>query len=78
MNNSPLTLREKEVYEFIVGRINETRISPTMREIAEGVNLGSVSSVHRYVHSLIGKGRLFAYKTRAGQLQTILPVIEEV
>lgn len=77
MNNSMLTLREKEVFDYIVDQMNETQTSPTMREIAEGVNLGSVSSVHRYVHSLISKGRLFAFKTRTGQLQAIIPVTEE-
>lgn len=41
-----------------------------MREIAEGVGLNSVSTVHKHVHSLVNKGWFLPY---IGKNRTILP-----
>ena len=43
---APLTKRQRSVYEFIESYIHEKGFGPTVREIAEAVNLSSPSTVH--------------------------------
>ena len=56
MYTNNLSVREQEVFRFIVEHIGNNNISPSMRTICKNVHLGSVSSAHRYVHSLIDNG----------------------
>ena len=53
-----LTRRQKEVLEFIVGFINGNGYSPSFEEIAEGVGLASIATVHKHLTALDGKGYL--------------------
>jgi repressor LexA len=52
----PLTKRQKEVLDFIESFVQEHDITPSYREIAEGIGLSSVSTVHQHVQSLCEKG----------------------
>lgn len=58
MMKTVLTNKEQEVYAFILDFRRDMRFSPSMREIASGVGLYSVSTVHKHVHHLIDKGWL--------------------
>jgi repressor LexA len=46
------------VLEFIVGFINSNGYSPSFEEIAEGVGLASIATVHKHLTALDGKGYL--------------------
>ena len=53
---APLTKRQRSVYEFIESYIQEKGFGPTVREIAEAVNLSSPSTVHVHLKTLEEKG----------------------
>ena len=55
--DAPLTKRQRCVYEFIESYIHEKGFGPTVREIAEAVNLSSPSTVHVHLKTLEEKGR---------------------
>ncbi|MGH9862803.1 MAG: transcriptional repressor LexA [Candidatus Acidiferrales bacterium] len=51
-----LTRRQKQVLDFIVSFINRHRYSPSFEEIAEGLNLTSLATVHKHLQTLEKKG----------------------
>lgn len=53
-----MTDKEKEIIVFIKGFIEEKGYSPTVREIAKGVNLSSTSSVYFYLSRLREVGHI--------------------
>ena len=53
-----LTKRQKEVLDFVTVFIKENQYSPSLEEIAEELELVSVSTVHKHVSGLIEKGLL--------------------
>lgn len=88
-----LTKKELEIFEFIKYTISVKGYPPTVREICDGVDLKSPSSVHGYLERLENKGYITraSMKTRAisisepyednqvGKKQTIdIPVLGKV
>lgn len=71
MGNVELTKREKDVYNFVVAFRNEKRFSPSMRKIADGVGLQSVSTVYTHIHRIVDKGWFLPYD---GTPNSIVPV----
>ena len=55
---SPLTKKQKSVFDFISSYIAENGISPTIDEIRKELNLRAVSTVHEHIASLKAKGYL--------------------
>lgn len=53
-----LTRRQKEVLDFIAGFINSNGYSPSFEEIAGGVDLASIATVHKHLTALDTKGYL--------------------
>ena len=53
-----LTRRQKEVLDFIAGFISGNGYSPSFEEIAEGVGLASIATVHKHLTALDTKGYL--------------------
>ena len=53
-----LTRRQKEVLDFIAGFISGKGYSPSFEEIAEGVGLASIATVHKHLTALDSKGYL--------------------
>lgn len=62
-----LTKRQRSVYEYIESYIAEKGFGPTVREIAEAVNLSSPSTVHVHLKTLEEKGYIVrdAMKSRS-------------
>lgn len=60
-----LTKSQKRIYDFIKEYIALESISPTLNEIALGVNVKSKGTISRYVQSLIDMGLLVKLKTKA-------------
>lgn len=48
--------RKKQIIQFIHDFRQQNTYAPTVREIAEGVNLSSVSTVQRHLINLVEKG----------------------
>jgi len=53
-----LTKRQKEVLDFLAGFIAENHYSPSFEEIAHGMGLASIATVHKHLSSLEQKGYL--------------------
>lgn len=68
-----MTNREKVIYDYVIGYRKKMHFSPSMRQIAEGVGLYSVSTVHKHIHSLIEKGWFLPPE---GKLRSIVPCAE--
>jgi len=60
---NPLTHLESRVLSAIDEHINDHGESPTIAELAKALRLKSKGTVHRYVQSLIEKGKLERYGT---------------
>lgn len=60
-----LTKSQKKTYDFISSYITENDISPTLQEIAEGINIHSKGTVSRYVQSLIDLGLISKLKEKS-------------
>lgn len=63
-----LTLKEKEVYDFICNTLHRAGYSPTVRDIQNALGIKSTSTVHAYLDRLEVKG--YISKT-AGKSRTI-------
>ncbi len=50
-----LTKRQKEVLDFIAGFLDEKGYSPSYLEVAEGMGLASLATVHKHIQSLEAK-----------------------
>lgn len=53
-----LTKRQKEALDFIAGFIATNDYSPSFEEIAEGLGLASIATVHKHMTALESKGYL--------------------
>lgn len=53
-----LTRRQKQVYDFLSGFVDEHGYSPSYQEIGEGLGLSSLATVHKHVSNLEQKGML--------------------
>lgn len=53
-----LTRRQKEVLDFLGGFIEKNGFSPSYEEIAEGLSLHSLATIHKHISSLESKGYL--------------------
>ena len=56
----PLTPKQKEVLDFIIDFIGDRGYAPSFREIADGLNLASPSTVHVHIQALRSRGFLKA------------------
>lgn len=59
----PLTQLELRILTHIREYIGSHQVSPTIAEVADGLSIRSRGTVHRYVQSLIEKGRLERHGT---------------
>lgn len=50
-----LTRRQKQVLDFISGFIEQNGYSPSYQEIAQGLGLASLATVHKHISALDGK-----------------------
>jgi repressor LexA len=54
----PLTRRQKEVLDFIGGFIEDNGYSPSFEEVASGLRLASLATVHKHIRTLEAKNYL--------------------
>ena len=53
-----LTPRQKEVLDLLVNFVEENGYSPSFEEIAGGLNLASLATVHKHISALESRGYL--------------------
>lgn len=65
-----LTVRQKQILDFIVGFSKKKKISPTIDEIRRHFRLNSPSTIHQHLEALRSKGYLdrMKYKTRSSDV----------
>ena len=53
-----LTRRQRQVLDFVAGFLQEQGYSPSYEEIAEGMKLASLATIHKHLTTLCNKGYL--------------------
>jgi len=53
-----VTAAQRRVYEFVAAFLNDNGYAPTIREIGDGLGLGSSSTVHMHLRALVSLGYL--------------------
>lgn len=53
-----LTRRQKQVLDFIAAFVDDNGYSPSYEEIAVGLELASLATVHKHISALVSKGYL--------------------
>ena len=76
-----LTRRQKQVLDFIVTFINRHRYSPSFEELADGLDLTSLATVHKHLQTLERKGYIRRGYNQSRSIEVVQlprPVREEV
>ncbi len=68
-----LTRRQKEVYDFISEFVDKHGYSPSFEEIAEGLGLSSLATVHKHITNLEQKGLLRRDYNRSRSIDLLKP-----
>ncbi len=68
-----LTRRQKQVYDFLAGFVEEHGYSPSFEEIGEGLGLSSLATVHKHVSNLEQKGLLKRDYNRSRSIDLVKP-----
>lgn len=66
-----LTKKQKEVYDFIETFIEQHGYSPSLDEIARGLGLRSLATVHKHVRNLSEKGALKRAWNRGRSIEVV-------
>jgi repressor LexA len=66
-----MTRRQREIYDFICGFVEEHGYSPSLEEIAAQFGLTSVATVHKHVQHLVEKGMLRKSWNRARSVEPV-------
>jgi len=76
-----LTRKQKRVLDFLIGFINRHRYSPSFEEIADGLRLNSIATVHKHLQTLEKKGYIRRGYNQSRSIEIVQlprPVKEEV
>ena len=76
-----LTRRQKQVLDYLVKFIDRHRYSPSFEEIAEGLDITSVATVHKHLETLQKKGFIRRGYNRSRSIEVVQlprPVREQV
>ncbi len=66
-----LTRRQREVFEFIRGFIAENDYSPSLEEIARGLDLSSLATVHKHLTNIAEKGLIKRHWNRGRGIELV-------
>ena len=66
-----LTRRQREVYEFIAQFIERHNYSPSLEEIAQGMSLSSLATVHKHLTNLAEKGMIKRHWNRGRGIELV-------
>lgn len=68
-----VTRRQKDVLDFISGFVEKNGYSPSFEEIARGLNLKSLATVHKHITNLQQKGMLERAHNRSRSIDVLPP-----
>jgi repressor LexA len=68
-----LTKRQREIYDFVRGFLDENGYAPSLEEIAGHFGLSSVATVHEHLENLQAKGVLRRDPNRSRAVEVIRP-----
>ncbi len=68
-----ITRRQKEVLDFIRGFVERCGYSPSFEEIARGLELNSLATVHKHISNLEKKGLLQRAHNRSRSIDVLPP-----
>ena len=66
-----LTRRQREIYDYICGFVEENGYSPSLEEIGAHFDLASVATVHKHIQHLVSKGWLTKSNNRSRSLEPV-------
>jgi repressor LexA len=66
-----ITRRQKEVMDFIGGFVTRNGYSPSYEEIARGLKLSSLATVHKHINNLQNKGLLQRAHNRSRSIDVL-------
>jgi len=72
-----LTERQRRVMDFIAGFLRDQGYSPSFQEIADGVGLNSIATVHKHVATLERKGFLKRGHNQSRSLEPSVRYVQE-
>ncbi len=75
--SAALTRRQREIFDFISGFVEQHGYSPSLEETAAAFGLSSVATVHKHVKHLVDKGYLRKAWNRSRSVEPV-PTVEEV
>jgi repressor LexA len=68
-----MTRRQKEVLDFLTAFVQENGYSPSFEEIARGLDLKSLATVHKHISNLQSKGLLQRAHNRSRSIDVLPP-----
>jgi repressor LexA len=68
-----ITRRQKEVIDFLTGFTQKNGYSPSYEEIAQGLGLNSLATVHKHITNLQNKGMLQRAHNRSRSIDVLSP-----
>jgi SOS-response transcriptional repressor LexA len=67
----PLTKRQREVYDFVVGFIRERGMAPSLDEIGKALGMSSTATIHKHLENLKAKGWIRRRWGRSRDLEVV-------
>ncbi|AXC09529.1 SOS-response repressor and protease LexA [Acidisarcina polymorpha] len=68
-----VTRRQKEVLDFLAEFVRKNEYSPSYEEIARGLGLKSLATVHKHITNLVNKGLLQRSHNRSRSIDVLPP-----
>jgi repressor LexA len=68
-----VTRRQKEVLDFLTEFVRKNEYSPSYEEIAHGLGLKSLATVHKHITNLANKGMLQRSHNRSRSIDVVAP-----
>ena len=72
-----LTKRQKEVLDFIADFVEENGYSPSYEELAQGLNLASLATVHKHIQALESRNYLRRLFNQSRSLEVSSKYVQE-
>src|SRR5581483_4716744 len=72
-----LTKRQKEVLDFIADFVQENGYSPSYEELAQGLNLSSLATVHKHIEALESRNYLRRLFNQSRSLEVSTRYLQE-
>src|SRR5205823_6418881 len=72
-----ITKRQREVVDFVANFLQENSYSPSYEEIARGLDLASLATVHKHISVLVAKGYLIRGANQSRSLELGPKYIQE-